>query len=69
MKNLEQRIRKVESRCGMMVTSLGELKIRYGSKIIIGDMVVYVNKHFNAFQKKMIKWCFGFEVKDCNGEV
>lgn len=53
----------------MMATSLGDLKIRYGSKIIIGDMVVYVDKHFNVFQKKMIKWCFGFEVKDCNGEV
>lgn len=52
-----------------MVNSLGLLKMQYGSKIIIGDTVVYVNKHFNEFQKKMIKWCFGFEVEDCNSEV
>lgn len=29
-------------------------------------MQVHVSKHFNWFQKKMIKWCFGFEVKDIN---
>ena len=25
---------------------------------------VGVDKKFNWFQKKMIKWCFGFEVKE-----
>lgn len=31
-----------------------------------GDTGVQVNvdKKFNWFQKKMIKWCFGFEVKE-----
>ena len=27
---------------------------------------VGVDKKFNWFQKKMIKWCFGFEVKENN---
>ena len=38
------------------------------STICIGDGGVTcrigVNKKFNWFQKKMIKWCFGFEVKE-----
>lgn len=37
------------------------------SIIIIGDnpsIQVAVNKKFNWFQKKMIKWCFGFEIKE-----
>ena len=25
---------------------------------------INVDKKFNWFQKKMIKWCFGFEVKE-----
>ena len=42
-------------------------KITNGSMLIIGDfsqgsLNIVVNKHFNWFQKKMIKWCFGFEV-------
>ena len=28
-----------------------------------------VDKKFNWFQKKMIKWCFGFEVKENNNET
>ena len=28
------------------------------------NLMVNVNKKFNWFQKKMIKWCFGFEVKE-----
>lgn len=28
------------------------------------NLEVNVNKKFNWFQKKMIKWCFGFEVKE-----
>ena len=38
------------------------------STICIGDdgysMAINVDKKFNWFQKKMIKWCFGFEVKE-----
>ena len=43
------------------------------STIYIGDdgkraLSVGVDKKFNWFQKKMIKWCFGFEVKENNNE-
>ena len=31
---------------------------------MIAELTVIVNKHFNWFQKKMIKWCFGFDVFD-----
>lgn len=47
------------------------LKKFNGSKIIIGPRdgsgayVLFVNRRFNWFQKKMIKWCFGFYVEDC----
>lgn len=39
------------------------------STILIGregraSVQVGVDKKFNWFQKKMIKWCFGFEVKE-----
>ena len=39
------------------------------SQICIGggehhSIEVGVDKKFNWFQKKMIKWCFGFEVKE-----
>ena len=40
------------------------------STIYIGDsgytLAIGVDKKFNWFQKKMIKWCFGFEVKENN---
>lgn len=43
-------------------------KIKNGSHIIIGKEIskinVYTDHHFNWFQKKMIKWCFGFVVED-----
>lgn len=43
-------------------------KIINGSKIIVGTdkrtVVIIVDKHFNKFQKMMIKWCFGFIVED-----
>lgn len=43
-------------------------KITNGSKIIIGDtankLTIVVDHHFNWFQKKMIKWCFGFNVEN-----
>ena len=39
------------------------------SKIYIGSgkgasLEIGIDKKFNWFQKKMIKWCFGFEVKE-----
>lgn len=43
-------------------------KITNGSLIIIGgdntqqSLNIVVDKHFNWFQKKMIRWCFGFWV-------
>lgn len=46
-------------------------KIENGSKVIIGEepgqVTITMNKHFNWFQKKMIKWCFGFIVEDFSG--
>ena len=43
------------------------------SKICIGkyedghySWTIGVNQKFNSFQKKMIKWCFGFDVKENN---
>ena len=43
-------------------------KINNGSTITIGSTIrqvtVIVDKHFIWFQKKMIKWCFGFDVSD-----
>lgn len=42
------------------------------SKIFVGkeggfSIEIGVDKKFNWFQKKMIKWCFGFEVKENKG--
>jgi hypothetical protein len=43
------------------------------STIIIGGkngptLSIGVDKKFNWFQKKMIRWCFGFEVKENKDE-
>ena len=43
------------------------------SSIFIGkyngySLEVGVDKKFNWFQKKIIKWCFGFEVKENKDE-
>lgn len=46
-------------------------KIINGSKITIGrtyELTIYVDKHFNYFQKKMIKWCFGFDIENYTEE-
>ena len=47
-------------------------KIKNGSEISFGKnkgkITVYTDHHFNWFQKKMIKWCFGFEVSDYTEE-
>jgi hypothetical protein len=43
---------------------------QYGSEISIGTeeysalKIQIPGKHFNWFQKKMMKWCFGWDVKD-----
>ena len=49
----------------------GEMYVKCPAKpastIYIGEnpgLSIGVNKKFNWFQKKMIKWCFGFEVKE-----
>lgn len=38
------------------------------STIIVGEDTaqwrINVDKKFNWFQKKMLKWCFGFEIKE-----
>lgn len=50
---------------------LGIPKIKNGSKIEFGidqKWVIFVDHHFNWFQKKMIKWCFGFNVSDYSEE-
>ena len=43
-------------------------KIKNGSKIILGrrdqQFIFMVDQHFNWFQKKMIRLCFGFLVED-----
>lgn len=40
----------------------------YKTEITIGEencmVVYYLTKHFNWFQKKMMKFCFGWDVKD-----
>ena len=42
-------------------------KIVNGSKITIGrnrSVTFNIDHHFNWFQKKMIRFCFGFTVED-----
>ena len=42
-------------------------KIKSGSRIVTWSsysLEIKVDKHFNLFQKKTIKWCFGFDVFD-----
>lgn len=46
-------------------------KIKNGSLIKIGNnrsLMITIDRHFNWFQKKMIKWCFGFDIKDYSEE-
>lgn len=48
--------------------------IKNGSRLVIGDWTkgnafeMYIEKHFNWFQKKMIKFCFGIHVEDYSDE-
>lgn len=42
-------------------------KIKNGSKVSVGKLysvTFNIDHHFNWFQKKMIKWCFGLTVED-----
>ena len=55
----------------LKVTPFGIPKIKNGSQIKIGKLRAFsiiVDHHFNWFQKRMIKWCFGFEVSDYTEE-
>lgn len=51
----------------LKATPFGLHKIKKGSWIRIGGvraLNIYVDHHFNWFQKRMIKLCFGFTVED-----
>lgn len=53
------------------VAHFGIPKIKNGSRIRIGrvrTLNIDVDHHFNWFQKRMIKWCFGFTVEDYSEE-
>ena len=43
-------------------------KLKNGSEIRMGkekySWTIRVDQHFNWFQKKMMKWCFGWDVWD-----
>lgn len=46
-------------------------KIKNGSKVSVGKLhtvTFNIDHHFNWFQKKMIKWCFGLTVEDYTEE-
>lgn len=51
--------------------AIPKTKIKNGAKIQFGKrkpVIILVDHHFNWFQKKMIKWCFGFTVEDYSEE-
>lgn len=42
---------------------------QYNSEMKIGNITIYNTKTFNRFQKKMWKWCFGFdEINDIGSD-
>lgn len=46
-------------------------KIKNSSKVSVGKLysvTFSIDHHFNWFQKKMIKWCFGLTVEDYTEE-
>ena len=54
---------------GMTISSIPNIK--NGSKITIGktrSINVFVDQHFNWFQKRILGWCLGFKVKDYSEE-
>lgn len=51
--------------------NVGIPKIKNGSKVSVGKLYTVtfnIDHHFNWFQKKMIKWCFGLTVEDYTEE-
>lgn len=53
------------------INSIEIPKNKNGSRIRIGGvrtLNIDVDHHFNWFQKRMIKWCFGFTVEDYSEE-
>lgn len=56
----------------LKVTPFGLPKIKKKSSWIriggVRALNIYVDHHFNWFQKRMIKWCFGFTVEDDSEE-
>lgn len=51
--------------------NIGIPKIKNGSKVSVGKLYTVtfnIDRHFNWFQKKMIKWCFGLTVEDYTEE-
>ena len=51
--------------------NVGRPKIKNGSKVSVGKLYTVtfsIDHHFNWFQKKMIKWCFGLTVEDYTEE-
>lgn len=51
--------------------NVGIPKIKNGSKVSAGKLYTVtfnIDHHFNWFQKKMIKWCFGLTVEDYTEE-
>ena len=56
----------------MNIASTNIPKIKNGSEISFGKdrnkITIYTDHQFNWFQKKIIKWCFGFEVSDYTEE-
>lgn len=62
---------KISNAPGKLLVGRGILPPPPKSTIIIGrnpGIEIGVNKKFNWFQKKMIKWCFGFEVEENQNE-
>ena len=48
-----------------------KIKKKNGSKVSVGKLysvTFNIDHHFNWFQKKMIKWCFGLTVEDYTEE-
>lgn len=53
---------------GPITVTIDAVELLPWSTIVIGSdkgaWKIRVQKRFNWFQKKMLKWCFGFEVKE-----
>lgn len=45
----------------IMTTTIDDNIKKSKTEMKIGNITIYNTKSFNKFQKKMIKWCFGFD--------